>query len=78
MNATLQPLPSHQQLKQSKRRSYDELIEKIENETIDYGMIEETPELLAAIDEGLESLRTDGSIPFEVVKAELKKKWDTL
>lgn len=41
-------------------------------------MIEETPEMLAAIDEGLESLRRDGSIPFEVVKAQLQKKWGTL
>ncbi|MBM3857545.1 MAG: amino acid ABC transporter substrate-binding protein [Verrucomicrobia bacterium] len=77
MNTTVQS-PAPQQLKQPKRGSYDELIEEVERETMEYRMIEETPELLAAIDEGLESLKKDGSVPFEVVKAALKKKWDTL
>lgn len=53
---------------------YDHSIEERAEEM----MIEETPEMLAAIDEGLESLRRDGSIPFEVVKAQLQKKWGIL
>lgn len=40
--------------------------------------IEETPEMLAAIDEGLRSLEEHGSIPMEVVWARLKAKWPTL
>ena len=45
---------------------------------LQFGVIEETPEMLAAIDEGLESLKREGSIPFEVVKAQLQKKWGSL
>ena len=35
--------------------------------------IEETPEMLAAIDEGIRSLEQHGGIPFEVVQSRLKK-----
>ncbi len=34
--------------------------------------IEETPEMLAAIDEGLRSLREEGSIPIEEVERRMK------
>ena len=34
--------------------------------------IEETPEMLAAIDEGLRSLREEGAIPIEQVMEEMK------
>lgn len=37
---------------------------------------EETPEMLAAIDEGLRSLKTKGVIPLEQVRAELSS-WVT-
>lgn len=69
MNTTTVEAP-HQKIK----KRYDHSIE----ERAEGMMIEETPEMLAAIDEGLESLRRDGSIPFEVVKAQLQKKWGTL
>lgn len=70
MNMAL--IPSRK--KTEKSLEYDHSIE----ERAEGIMIEETPEMLAAIDEGLESLKRDGSIPYEVVKAQLEKKWGTL
>lgn len=65
MNRTLEP------------RSLKTSLHSIEKQT--EGMIlEETPELLAAIDEGLRSAETEECIPIEVVKAALRKKWATL
>lgn len=49
---------------------YDHEIEEAE--------VEETPELLAAIDEGLRSAEMEECVPIEVVRAELKKKWAAL
>ncbi len=39
--------------------------------------IEESPELLAAIDEGIRSLDRGEGIPFEKVRAEWEAKWPT-
>ncbi|MBX9742260.1 MAG: hypothetical protein K2W99_01775 [Chthoniobacterales bacterium] len=67
-------LSPSQKIKKQKPFAYDRFLE----EQAEAVLIEETPELLAAIDEGLESLKREGSVPFEVVKAQLQKKWDTL
>ena len=39
--------------------------------------IEETPEMLAAIDAGIRSLEQHGGMPFEVVQSRLESKWRT-
>jgi hypothetical protein len=39
--------------------------------------IEETPAMLAAIDEGIASLKQRGGIPLEVVERRLEAKWRT-
>ncbi|MEM1158895.1 MAG: hypothetical protein AAGH72_11640 [Verrucomicrobiota bacterium] len=39
--------------------------------------IEETPELLAAIDEGIRSAEEEGCIPLETVRQEFEDKWTT-
>ncbi len=39
--------------------------------------IEESPELLAAIDEGIRSLEEQGTVPWSEVFARLKAKWPT-
>jgi hypothetical protein len=37
--------------------------------------IEETPEMLAAIDEGIRSLEQHGAVPIEEVEARFEAKW---
>lgn len=71
MTALISP---SQKTKKQKPFAYDRLLE----EQAEAMLIEETPELLAAIDEGLRSAETEECIPIEVVRAELKKKWGTL
>lgn len=39
--------------------------------------IEETPEMLAAIDEGIRSIETHGGIPIETVQVRMDEKWRT-
>ena len=39
--------------------------------------VEKTPEMLAAVDQGIASLQRYGGIPIEVVKARLKEKWES-
>lgn len=46
------------------------------NELYSEDSTSETPEMLAAIDEGLRSLRDEGTIPLEDVIAEIKT-WNT-
>jgi len=64
--------PSHKKIKKSleHKHSIEERAEGM--------LIEETPELLAAIDEGLRSAEMEECVQIEVVRAELKKKWATL
>ena len=64
--------PSYKKTK--KPLSYDHFVE----ERLEDMIIEETPEMLAAIDEGLRSEATEPCVHIEVVRAELKKKWATL
>jgi len=65
--------------------SFTQLIEEIEKlspeelalvqqklDALQNEQVEETPEMLAAIDEGLRSLREEGSIPIEEVEREMK------
>ena len=47
-------------------------------EELQFGVIEETPEMLMAVDEGLYSLEHQASIPLEVVRNQLQEKWATL
>ena len=39
--------------------------------------VEESDELMAAIDEGIRSLETEGGIPLEVVRQEFLARWGT-
>lgn len=65
----LEELPK---LKSEERRLlYDRLDE------LEVGEIEETPEMLAAIDEGIRSIETHGGIPIEVIQARMDEKWHT-
>ena len=42
---------------------------------LESAIVDETPEMLAAIDEGIRSLEQSGGIPMEVVKSRFEDKW---
>ncbi len=62
------------QLLLKKQRSISYFVKEIETQC---DSVEETPEMLRAIDEGIRSLEQHGSIPIERVRAEFEKKWTT-
>ena len=67
----LEELPK---LKDEERHLLLERLNELEMSKLPEGF-EETPEMLAAIDEGIRSLEEHGSIPAEVVWARLDAKW---
>ncbi len=60
-------------LKTEERHVLLERLNALENDAI-----EETPEMLAAIDEGIRSIEQHGSIPIDEVQARLEAKWHTV
>lgn len=65
----LEELPK---LGNEERHTLLDRLNELEAETI-----EETPELLAAIDEGIRSAEEEGCIPLEKVRQEFEAKWTT-
>jgi hypothetical protein len=46
-------------------------------EAFDEDGVEESEELIAAIDEGIRSLETEGGIPLEAIRQEFLHRWGT-